>query len=541
MATTHYLALEDVSCVLPDGTLLFAHLTETFDDQRRAGLVGRNGSGKTVLARMLAGLQPPSGGRCVRAGSVHYLAQQISTPAPGATVADLAGVQALLAALQRIEAGSTEPADFDTVGERWHIRQQLQHALEQHGLAHLRADTPASRLSGGEAMRVALIGALLSEADFLILDEPSNHLDQPSRHALIEQLAHWPRGLLVISHDRQLLDTLDRIVELSPLGLRSYGGNHAFYAQAKAHEQQNAVAELDRAMLDRRREEQALRAQRERQEKRQARGARAGQQANQAKILLDRQKERSDHATGKLLRQQAATRQALAQRVREAAEQVADEAAIHLHAPPTAGVAQRLVAELDGVELPFVPEALRRISLQVRGRQRIGLTGPNGSGKSTLLKVLAGQIQPLAGRCQVITGTVYLDQSLGHLDPGRPVLEQLQQAQRTLDESALRMRLAQLGLDAQKVALPSRLLSGGERLKAALACALYADPPPPLLLLDEPSNHLDLPSLRALETLLTSYQGALLVASHDPVFLEALGLTDRLEATGKGWRLGAVG
>lgn len=540
MATTHYLALEDVSCVLPDGTPLFAHLTEIFDDQRRTGLVGRNGSGKTVLARVLAGQLPPASGRCVRAGSVHYLAQQVSTPAPGSTVADLARMQAVLVALQRIEAGSADPADFDTVGERWHIRQELLQALEQHGLGHLQADTPAAQLSGGEAMRVALIGALLTGADFLILDEPSNHLDQPSRQALIEQLARWPRGLLVISHDRQLLDTMERIVELSPLGLRSYGGNHAFYAEAKAHEQQNAAAELERAKLDRRREELALRAQRERQEKRQARGARAGHQANQAKILLDRQKERCDHSTGKLLRQQATTQRALLQRVREAAEQVVEEASIHLHAPPTAGMAQRLVAELDGVELPFVPQNLRRISLQVRGRQRISLTGPNGSGKSTLLKVLAGQINPLAGRCQVIAGAVYVDQSLGHGAPDRPVLERLQQSQRTLDESALRMRLAQLGLDAQKVVLPSRLLSGGERLKAALACALYADPPPPLLLLDEPSNHLDLPSLRALEALLASYQGAVMVASHDPVFLGALELTDQLEATAEGWRRRAV-
>lgn len=540
MATTHYLALEDVSCVLPDGTPLFVHLTETFDDQRRTGLVGRNGSGKTMLARVLAGLLPPSSGRCVRAATVHYLAQQVSAPAPGATVADLAGVQAAMAALRRIEAGSADPADFDTVGERWHIRLQLQQALEQYGLGHLHADTLAAHLSGGEAMRVALIGALLAEADFLILDEPSNHLDQTSRTALIDQLASWPRGLLVISHDRQLLDRMDRIVELSPLGLSSYGGNYTFYAQAKAHEQDNAVAELERARLERRREEQAMRAQRERQEKRQARGARAGQQANQAKILLDRQKERSDHSTGKLLRQQAAAQQVLAQRVREAAEQVVDEAAIHLHVPPGAGVAQRLVAELDDVELPFAPQSLRRITLRVRGRQRIGLTGPNGSGKSTLLKVLAGKIRPLAGRCQVIAGTVYLDQSLGQLDPDRPVLEQLQQNQRTLDEGALRMRLAQLGLDAQKVVRPSQLLSGGERLKAALACTLYADPPPPLLLLDEPSNHLDLPSLRALEALLASYQGAMLVASHDPVFLGALGLTDRLEATGEGWRLYAV-
>ncbi|HEY9094762.1 MAG TPA: ATP-binding cassette domain-containing protein [Hydrogenophaga sp.] len=536
MTTTHYLTLEDVSCVLPNGTPLFTHLTETFDDQRRTGLVGRNGSGKSVLARLLAGVWLPTRGRCLRSGTVHLLTQQIAAPQAGATVANLAGVHNVLNALQRIESGSTDPADFDRVGERWQLRQELQQSLEQHGLGHLQAGTAVSRLSGGETMRVALIGALLSEADFLILDEPSNHLDQPSRRALIEQLARWPRGLLVISHDRQLLDTMDRIVELSPQGLRRYGGNHAFYAQAKANEQHSAMADLERAKRHRQREEQALRAERERQEKRQARGTRSGHQANQAKILLDRQKERSEASSGKLRHQQAATRQALSQQVREAADRVSNEATIHLHTPPTAGVAQQLVAELREAELPFVPEALRRVNLQISGRQRIGLTGPNGSGKSTLLKVLAGQLAPLAGHCQAIAGTVHLDQNLDQLNPDRSVLAQLQQAQPTLDESALRMRLAQLGLDARKATLPSRHLSGGERLKAALACTLYADPPPPLLLLDEPSNHLDLPSLHALETLLKSFPGALLVASHDPAFLAALGLTDWLSATDRGWR-----
>src|SRR5690606_20876618 len=151
----------------------------------------------------------------------------------------------------------------------------------------------------GESMRVALIGAQLSDADFLILDEPSNHLDRSSRLALSEWLQNWPRGLLVISHDRQLLRGMERIVELSSLGLRSYGGNYAFYAQARTQEQQRAIIALERARLDRRREENAMRKQRERQEKRQARGTREGKQANQAnqaKILLDRQKERSDQS-----------------------------------------------------------------------------------------------------------------------------------------------------------------------------------------------------------------------------------------------------
>lgn len=532
---TSYLSLEGVSYVLPNADTLFSDLNENFD-QRHTGLVGRNGSGKTVLARILAGQLQPTLGRCVRTGTVHYLAQQVSLR-PDATVAELAGVQGVLDALRRIEAGGSAQADFDVVGDRWDIEQQFGQALAQQGLTHLHASTPASALSGGEAMRVALIGAQLSDADFLILDEPSNHLDRHSRRALIEWLHRWKRGLLVISHDRQLLGGMDRIVELSSLGLRSYGGNYAFYAQAKAQEQQSALAELDRARLDRRREEQSMRQQLERQEKRQAQGTRSGKQANQAKILIDRQKERSEQSMGKLRRQQADTQLELSQRVREAAAQVADDLHIHLHAAPSPGVAQRRVAELDRAELPFVPEATRSISLLVTGQQRMGLLGFNGCGKSTLLKVLAGRIEPMAGVRRVTDRLAYLDQGLDMLDAQRPVLEQLQAVNHTLSEGELRTRLAQLGLDAPKIAMPSGSLSGGERLKAALACVLYADTPPQLLLLDEPSNHLDLPSVQALERLLASYQGALIVASHDQAFLDELRLTDLLVAGAEGWNL----
>lgn len=533
---THpYLALEGVSYVLPDGRTLFCGINEQFD-QRPTGLVGRNGSGKTVLARILAGQMRPTAGRSTPSGSVHYLAQQVSHPA-GTTVAGLAGVQATLDALERIEEGSSSPEDFDAVGDCWDVRPRLQLELERSGLGYLHAATPACTLSGGEAMRVTLIGALLSEADFLILDEPSNHLDRPNRQALIEQLQRWPRGLLVVSHDRQLLEEMERIVELSSLGLRSYGGNYSVYAQCKEQERQNAIQQLEQRKLERQREEQSLREQRERQERRQARGNRHGREANQAKILLDRQKERSENSAGKLRQQHAATREQLAQRVREAAQQVEDQADIVLHTLPVAPSSQRRVTELDAVELPFVAAATRHISLILTGQQRVGVVGPNGCGKSTLLKVLAGQLQPQAGFCKVAIEGIYLDQRLTNLEPQRSVLEQMLAANRIATEGDLRMRLAQLGLDAQKIVAPSGVLSGGERLKASLACVLYADPPAQLLLLDEPSNHLDLPSVQALEIMLRSYQGALVVVSHDDAFLDSLGLTDRLVATEQGWRL----
>ncbi|WP_066733936.1 ABC-F family ATP-binding cassette domain-containing protein [Cupriavidus sp. D384] len=541
--TDPYLRLEGLSYVLPDGRTLFSDLDETFD-QRPTGLVGRNGAGKSVLAQMLAGQLLPTRGRCVRAGSVRYLAQQVAPPAD-ATVASLAGVQHTLDALARIEAGSSAPEDFDAVGGGWDVRQRLQQALERSGLGHLDAGMTADALSGGEAMRVALAGAMLSDADFLILDEPSNHLDRPARHALIEQLRQWPRGLLVLSHDRALLDTLPRIVELSSLGLRSYGGNFTFYAQCKADERQHAIDQLEQRKLDRKREQQSMRDQRERQERRQARGNREGKTSNQARILLGGQKARSEVSAGKLRQQQAASQASLDQRVREAAQQVEDAARITMHAVPGAQAewagraAHRRVAELDAVALPFVSGATRRISLIVTGQQRVGVVGPNGCGKSTLLKTLAGQLAPLAGACRQPADTVYLDQQLANLDPGQSVLAQCQAANGTSTEANLRMLLAHLGLDAQKIVAPSGALSGGERLKAALACTLYADPPPQLLLLDEPSNHLDLPSAQALEAMLCSYQGALVVVSHDDAFMDGLALTHRLAATDKGWQLDA--
>ncbi|MDR2307895.1 MAG: ATP-binding cassette domain-containing protein [Paucimonas sp.] len=523
MTNTSILTLDSVTFALPDGRQLFSDLNLDLD-LRRTGLVGRNGVGKSVLARILAGHLTPSAGRCLRHGRVHYLEQQATTAS--ATLAELARVDQVIAALARIEAGSCDPADFDTVGERWDVRERLQAWLERHGLPAVDLERPAASLSGGQAMAVALAGAWASDADYLILDEPSNHLDSTARRQLLDMLEQWPRGVLVISHDRALLEHMQRIVELTPRALHSHGGNYSLYARHTAKAREAAGAQLARLKQQRRQQAQAQQQQRENLERHQARATRQARGANQAPILLDRQQQRSQATAGKQRREQQVAQRALDSQVREAALRLETDDPVMLHAPVTRRPAGHEVLCLEGLRLPHGTR--RPLDLRLRQGERLGLVGGNGSGKSTLLQVLTGQQQACAGTVRTHGELALLDQHCSLLPADLSVLALLRQSNPAQATGALRTRLAQLGLDAARVELPCALLSGGERLKAALAALLYRERAVDLLLLDEPNNHLDLPSLAALEQMLRQFPGALLVASHDPVFLDQLQLEGHL-------------
>ncbi|MNK17358.1 putative ABC transporter ATP-binding protein YheS [compost metagenome] len=535
--TAFSLTLDRVTCTLPDGRVLFSDLTTHFDTTP-TGLVGRNGVGKSVLARVLAGQRAPSAGHVQCHGRVHLLAQH--SGAPAGSIADLAGVAALLDALARIEAGSIDPADFSVVGERWNIREQLRAQWQQLGLPALDPARPAASLSGGQAMQVALGGALLSQADGLILDEPSNHLDAHHRTRLLDALAQWRGGLIVISHDRSVLRAMQRIVELTPAGLRSYGGNYDLYA-AQKHDEHSAASDLlALRKRERRQQHDAVRDQRERLAHRQARAQRNARTANQAPILLGGMKNRSEHSAGRWQAQQLERSAAVDARVREAAAQLDQAVEIALLPPQPGAPGPQRVADLVDVPLPWVAPPWQQITLCVQRGQRIGVRGPNGSGKSTLLRLLAGQCQAVAGRCTVAAGTALLDQSLSSLPAQATALSLLRDAHPGAGDALARTRLALLGLDAERSLRPLSTLSGGERLKAALAALLYARVPPQLLLLDEPGNHLDLRSLAALEQMLSQFPGTLVIVSHDPTLLDAVALTHHLDATPTGWRLAPV-
>jgi ATPase subunit of ABC transporter with duplicated ATPase domains len=277
--TRPFLQLEHVSFNLPDGRVLFDHLSHTFNT-RTTGIVGANGCGKSLLGRLLTGEQLPTRGTVRREGRVYAVAQLLD-PEHYPTVAALAGVAPILAALERIAQGSVDDNDHSLAIDQWDCAARLEAHLQQIGLGHLHADTRTDALSGGERQRVALLGAWLSRADWLILDEPSNHLDIAQQRKLAEQINRWPSGLVLISHDRGLLEHVNEIVELSPLGLAVYGGNYSHYAVAREQEQQSFQSALQGERAQAKREQRERVGQIERQQRRNARGDRQARDGNQ--------------------------------------------------------------------------------------------------------------------------------------------------------------------------------------------------------------------------------------------------------------------
>ena len=533
------LQFQGVVWALPEGQPLWSQPLDIALGAGSTGIVGANGVGKSVFLQLLLGRLQPTTGKVLRSARLHAVAQEVQG-SPGSTVADLAGLAPVLRALARLEAGQGTPEDLLRADGQWDLPARWQRALQALDLGHLSADASAEGLSGGERMRVALAGAFVCDAQVLVLDEPTNHLDRGARRWLLDQLAARQGGTLVASHDRELLGVVDAIVELSPAGLRRYGGNWALYAAQRDQERAAAQAALDHARTERERGRRALQREHDAQQRRTAQGRRVGRTANLAPILLGRMKNSAEAQAGREHERQQEARETLDAAVREAARQAPAPVSVALALPQSTVPAGKQVLALEQVRAPLAQPTLAAIDGVWSGPVRIAITGPNGCGKSTLLRLLAGQLAPASGRVVRGVRAAWLDQHNAQLlPPHASVLQRLAELGSPLPEATLRMRLAQLGLDADRVQRPAGVLSGGERIKAALACALWCGEPAQMLLLDEPTNHLDLASVEALQVALQGFTGALLVVSHDLPFLAALAPTYVWAWHAEGWRLDA--
>ena len=524
--------LHQVTCQFPTGDTLFGPLNLTLEPSLCA-LVGRNGSGKTRLLRLLAGLDEPATGHIERFGSHAWVAQQhvISSQT---TLAELLGYDAIFTARKLIDSGDYQPDDLALLDGYWDIVERLSEAFINATLPPFEPDKPAIELSGGERIRALLCGAFTAGADFLLLDEPTNHLDRQGRAWFYDQLSRYQGGVLVASHDRELLQQVPRILELSASGLRSYGGNYADYQAQRDAEQQAARAALEHAATERKRTRARMQKEHDDSQRRSAKTLRTVDTLNIASFERVKYKGAAKERIGTWKKQHSEQNEALNAAVNKARERVEDDNPVMFTLPGSQIPEGKQVLVLEDLVLQHVP--VPPLTWRIDGPMRVALKGPNGCGKSTLLKTLLGEVAPRSGSCKVSVSCAYLDQHLSRFDLSQSVMTHLNLSHTPLEEGVLRTRLAQLQLGADKVMLPLAALSGGERLKAALACVLWRAEATQLLLLDEPTNHLDLASVQAIEAALAGFPGALLVVSHDEAFLSGLTLTHELVWEEAGWR-----
>ncbi|MFP2469269.1 ABC-F family ATP-binding cassette domain-containing protein [Pseudescherichia vulneris] len=523
--------LHQVTCQFATGDVLFGPLDLSLE-RSLCGLVGRNGSGKTRLLQLLAGAETPAQGHIEHSANVAYVAQQPELAAHS-TMAELLGLTDIFSALHRVTHGEMLPDDGDVLEGNWELSERLAVAFTALSLPEFDPYRPASSLSGGERVKALLCAAFLSGADYLLLDEPTNHLDSAGRAWFYQQLAQWRGGALIASHDRALLAQLPRILELSAGTLRQYGGNFEVYQQQREAEQQAARSALDHAATERRRTRTRLQKEHDNGQRRSAQTLRTVDSLNIASFERVAYKGAAKARPGTLRRQHREQNDALNAAVNQARERVEDDMPVMMTLPGNQVAAGKQVLELHNLVLAHT--ALAPLTWRLDGPMRVALRGPNGCGKTTLLKTILGLESPASGSCKLSVNAAWLDQHLSQLSLSQSVMEHLSLADTPLEEGVLRSRLAQLQLTADKVGLPLSSLSGGERLKAALASVLWRREATQLLLLDEPTNHLDLASTQAIEAALANFPGAMLVVSHDEAFLKGLKLTHSLEWQASGW------
>lgn len=514
-----------LSATLDDGRCLYADL-DLLLTEGPVALVGANGSGKSTLLRQLAGDLPPGAGRVETRAHVHWLSQHCG-PTP-ARVVDVLGEGDRIDALRRLLAGAGDAADVACVDEAWSLESDLRAALDAAGLGALGLDDAADACSGGERQQLRLLAAIRAPAPVLLLDEPSTFLDGEASRRWRDALLARPGATLVVTHDAAWLAATPRIVELRDGALHWTEGNlEVWRAQREARRRCEAQA-LAQARVARDRSSRDAAHMRERLDRRSARGRQAGRSENQSPLLLDHRADRADHSRGRAQAGLARQREAADLAVRDAyvamerldTPEFVDAAALALPAG-------RQVLAFEGAH-PCAASPRRALDWSCSGPVRIGLTGRNGSGKSTLLRAIAGRGGLAHGEVAAHVPVQSLDQHLAALPGEAAACDWLAQRMPDVAAADIATRLALLGLAGASARQPLGALSGGERMRVAVAAAAWAMPAAPLLLLDEPASHLDFDSVEAMTNLLRAWPGALLVVSHDPAVLDALALTHRL-------------
>ena len=510
---------------MSSGEVLFNNLDFAIQKEDKIAVVGNNGVGKSTLLKIITGVIP---GQYRSTHRTYYVPQDV-TQFDGMTVAAAIGIEQKLKSLKRAVNGVANATDIVTLDDDWLLEERCQSSFEQWGLKDVHLDRAMATLSGGQKTKVLLSGIIIHQPELVLLDEPSNHLDRVTRQKLYEYIASTTDTLLVVSHDRSLLNLLNVVCEISKGKTVRYGGGYDFYVQQKQIEKDaliHGVKIKEQALKKAAGVERELV---ERKQKLDARGKKRRSKVGLPKIVLNVRQDNAEKSTARLKGVHAVKIGVLSDELKEsrAARAAIDKIRMNLISPELH--AGKEIILLNSVNHTCQGRLLWSdpIDLAIYSGDRVALKGPNGSGKTTLIKIMLGQITPAPGSIvKIPTNPIYIDQDYSLITPNRTVYEQAQHFNgEMLQEHEVKIRLNRFLFGKNFWDRKCNALSGGEKMRLVLCCLMIGNQSPDVMVLDEPTNNLDLQNIGILTSAIKDYTGTLIVVSHDDLFLEEIGIT----------------
>ena len=535
------ISIQQISYIHPDKEVLFSDLNFAISKGQKLGLVGNNGCGKSTLLQIIAGQLSPSSGVIVRPDDLYYIPQHFGQY-DSLTIAQALQIERKQQALHAILAGDVSNENFTILNDDWNIEERSIAALDLWGLGQFTLSYPMNLLSGGEKTRVFLAGMDIHHPSVILMDEPTNHLDSSGRQRLYDWVEKYRSTLLVVSHDRTLLNLLPEICELEKHQINYYGGNYEFYKEQKTLMQealQQRIEEKEKALGIARK---VARETAERRDKQNVRGEKSNIRKGVPRIVLNALQGKSEKSTSKLTGVHQEKAEKLTNERNQLRGSLSPTAALKTDFNSSSLHTGKILVTAKEINFSYHSNSINNdiqensiskqqlwqapVSIQLKSGDRLRIEGANGSGKTTLLKLITGQLQPQEG---TLTRTdfsyVYLNQEYSIIDDRNSILEQAYAFNsRNLPEHEIKIILNRYLFPASEWDKSCRKLSGGEKMRLAFCCLMISNNTPDMFILDEPTNNLDIQSIEIITATIKNYAGTVIAISHDNYFIQEIGV-----------------
>jgi len=518
------LIIQNLSYTHPNKDLLFGNINLTVNSGEKNALIGNNGSGKSTLLKIMAGLLQPLNGS-VNISTKPYYIPQIFGQYNNLTIAEALRIDKKLTALHEILDGNISEGNYEILNDDWTIEDRCNEVLKHWQLNDLNLSQKMETLSGGQKTKVFLAGISIHKPELILLDEPSNHLDFESREFLYEFIKSTKSTLIVVSHDRKLLNILNKVCELSKNGITVYGGNFDFYTEQKQIEN-NALAQdihsKEKALKKAREKERETI---ERQQKLDSRGKGKQEKSGVAKIMMNTLRNNAENSTAKLKSVHTEKIGNIREQLQDLRSTVVTTEQMKFGFSSSTLHKGKVLFNAENINFKYEKSDFiwqTNLNLLILSGSRIAVKGSNGSGKTTFIKILLGNLEPQHGTVfRKESTSVYIDQDYSLINNHLKVYEQAQQFNTlNLEEHEVKIRLNRFLFSQNTWDKPCSALSGGERMRLMLCCLSIGSESPDIIILDEPTNNLDIQNIEILTNAINDYQGTLLVISHDETFLD---------------------